>query len=142
MTKGLCIQVHIFRLYYVLLFPQKTFKISIIRRVGFSPVPTVAAESNRNRASSLKRSPSSANHNSRKHSNENADEFGAGDLAAETTPLTNAAAAASKAKVNTSDVKVINSLIEDLSRQDGPLSCTAVSSEAWAKLREWAILAG
>ena len=88
--------------------------------MGFSPVPTVAAESNRNRASSLKRSPSSANHNSRNHSNENADEFGAGDLAAETTPLTNAAAA-SKAKVNTSDVKVINSLIEDLSRQGGPL---------------------
>ena len=106
----------------VLLYPQKTFKISIIRRVGFSPVPTVAAESNRNRASSLKRSPSSANHNSRNHNDENADEFGAGDLAAETTPLTNAAAA-SKAKVNTSDVKVINSLIEDLSRQGGPLSC-------------------
>ena len=83
--------------------------------MGFSPVPTVAAESNRNRASSLKRSPSSANHNSRNHNNENADEFG--DLAAETTPLTNAAAA-SKAKVNTSDVKVINSLIEDLSRLD------------------------
>ena len=88
--------------------------------MGFSPVPTVAAESNRNRASSLKRSPSSANHNSRNHNNENADEFGAGDLAAETNPLTNTAT--SKAKVNTSDVKVINSLIEDLSRQGGPLS--------------------
>ena len=79
--------------------------------MGFSPVPTVA-ETNRNKVN--KRSPSTAapaNHNSRNYNNENVDEFG--DSLAETTPLTNA----SRAKVNTSDVKVINSLIEDLSRQ-------------------------
>ena len=59
---------------------------------------------------------SAANHNSRNYNNENADEFA--DSLAETTPLTNA----SRAKVNTSDVKVINSLIEDLSRQSSHVS--------------------
>ena len=82
--------------------------------MGFSPVPTLA-ESNRNKANNS----SSANHKSRNHNTENADEF-ADNLAETTTPLTNV----SRAKVNTSDVKVINSLIEDLSRQGCPLPVT------------------
>ena len=81
------------------------------RRVGFSPVPPTAHKAPKRPPSTAS---SSANHNSaraRKHSSENDDVF-----VDETAPLTNAAA--SSAKVNTSDVKVINSLIEDLSRLD------------------------